>query len=278
MQLSLNFLGGFQVAVDDEPIAESRAKRIEALLIFLAMEATRPHRRELLTGLLFPDMPEEAARTNLRQTFSRLRRAIGDAKADVPFLLSTRESMQFNVDSDYQLDVFLLRAGLAGCVVHLGGRDGACDDCMASLATAVSYYKGAFLDGFFLEDSTAFEEWVLGHRQQLQAEALAALEQLTTFHERRGEYEQAAQFAQQQLTIEPWREPAQQQLMRTLALQGERNAALASYDAFCQTLQVELGVEPLPETAALAEQIRMAAEERPCNLPPRVQDLVGRSE
>ena len=153
MHLALNFLGGFQVTVDDEPIAESRAKRIEALLVFLAMEASRPHRREVLIGLLFPDMPDEAARTNLRQTLSRLRRAISDAKASPAFLHTSRESTQFNLESDHALDVTQFQQGIAGCRAHRGGQDGSCADCMALAATAVSHYKGPFLDGFFLEYS-----------------------------------------------------------------------------------------------------------------------------
>ena len=168
MQLTLKFFGGFLAAVDNQPIPESRAKRIEALLIYLALEANRPHRRELLIGLLFPDMPDEAARTNLRQTLSRLRKAIHDAQAEPPFLLSNRESTQFNLASQHQLDVVQFRAGLVGCAAHAGGRDGVCADCMALAATAVSHYKGSFLEGFFLEDSAAFEEWTLGYRQQFQ--------------------------------------------------------------------------------------------------------------
>ncbi|WP_420629547.1 AfsR/SARP family transcriptional regulator [Candidatus Leptofilum sp.] len=278
MHLTLNFFGGFHAAVDEQPISESRAKRIEALLIFLAMEAHRPHRREVLIGLLFPDMPDEAARTNLRQTLSRLRRAISDAKAETPFLHTSRESTQFNQASSHALDVRHFQAGLTGCEAHRGSRDSGCSDCIALMETAVSHYKGSFLDGFFLEDSAAFDEWVLGYRQQFQADALAVLDELTQYHERRGEYEQAARFARQQLAIEPWREAAQQQLMRVLALLGDRNAALMSYDAFCQTLLDELGVDPMPETAALAEQIREATAERPFQLPPQAQQLVGRGE
>ncbi|MCB8927691.1 MAG: tetratricopeptide repeat protein [Ardenticatenaceae bacterium] len=278
MHLNLRFFGGFRAAIDDQPISASRAKRIEALLIFLAMEANRPHRREILIGLLFPDMPDDAARTNLRQTLSRLRRAIGDAQAAPSFLLSTRESTQFNLESNHSLDVVQFQAGLAGCEAHRGSREGSCVGCMALASTAVTHYTGPFLDGFFLEDSSAFDEWLLGYRQQFQADALAALEELAQFHEQRGEYEPAADFARQQLAIEPWREAAQQQLMRALAYLGERNAALASYKTFCQTLWDELGVEPMPETAALAEQIEAAAAERPYRLPPREQNLVGRSE
>ena len=278
MHLALNFFGGFHATVDNLPIPESRAKRIEALLIFLAMEAARSHRRELLIGLLFPDMPDEAARTNLRQTLTRLRRAINDEAAAPPFLLSARESTQFNRDSNHTLDVVQFQARLAGCDLHRGRRAADCADCMMLAAAAVSLYKGPFLDGFFLEDSAAFDEWLLAYRQQFQELALAALAELAQFQDRRGDYEQTAAFARQQLTIEPWREAAQQQLMRALANLGQRNEALAVYQTFCQTLWDELGVAPLPQTAALAEQIRHVAAERPYQLPPREQNLIGRRE
>jgi DNA-binding SARP family transcriptional activator len=58
MHLALHVLGGFHATIDQTPIPKSRAKRIEALLIFLAVEARRSHRREVLTGLLFPDAPK----------------------------------------------------------------------------------------------------------------------------------------------------------------------------------------------------------------------------
>ena len=59
---------------------------MEGLLIYLTMESRRAHRRENLVGLLFPDMPDESARVNLRQTLTRLRRAIQDQAAPPPLL------------------------------------------------------------------------------------------------------------------------------------------------------------------------------------------------
>lgn len=92
MQLSLCLLGSLQISVGGQLIPESRSKKIEALLVYLMMESQRAHRRENLVGLLFLDMPDEVARTNLRQTLTRLRRAIQDQAADPPFLLAARES------------------------------------------------------------------------------------------------------------------------------------------------------------------------------------------
>lgn len=276
MHLSIHVLGPFQAEVDDEAIPESRSKKIEALLVYLAVEMQRAHRRETLVGLLFPDVPDDQARTNLRQTLTRLRRAINDKKATPPFLLLTRESAQFNPDGDFTLDAVAFERLLQGCDDHRPQRHGRCAACMRQAAAAVALYRGPFLDGFFLEDSVAFDEWMLVHRERLQLLALDALRELADYHERRGEYAAAEAAVRQQLTIEPWREVAHRQLMRLLAYQGQRTVALQQYEQLRALLNDELDVAPMPETAALRAEIAVMSDERRHTLPRRDVSFVGR--
>jgi len=277
MDLSLLLLGPFQATSGEVAIPESRAKRIEALLAYLAVEAAYPHRREKLVGFLFPELPDEQARTNLRQTIKRLRKAIGD-NPEQPYLLITRESVQFNKRSDHFLDKAVYEEQLGGCSVHRGRRDHLCPDCMAMAAQAVNLYRGPFLEGFFLKDSAAFEDWLLGHRELLQHETITVLQQLADFHERRGEYDLAGQYARRQIDIEPWREEAHRQLMRVLAYQGQRAAALHQYELLREQLWEELAVEPMPESESLQHTIAAATEARSQNLPTRDRSFVGREE
>lgn len=65
--LELFLLGSFHVVVDGAPITSFRSDKVRALLAYLALEAGRPQRREVLTTLLWPDQSESAARLNLRQ-------------------------------------------------------------------------------------------------------------------------------------------------------------------------------------------------------------------
>jgi hypothetical protein len=58
------------------------------------------------------------------------------------------------------------------------------------------------------------------------------------------------------LELEPWLEEAYQQLMRLLALDSQRSAALAQFQACRRILSDELGVEPSAETIHLYESIR----------------------
>jgi DNA-binding SARP family transcriptional activator/predicted ATPase len=276
MHLSLHFLGTFNATLDGEAIIESRAKRIEALLIYLALEADRAHRRETLVGLLFPDMPDEKARNNLRQTLTRLRRAIHDKDSASPFLLVTREATQFNINSDHFLDVATLKNLLDGCELHSGQRDGHCPDCMRQAAEGVKLARGPLLEGFFLDNSPAFDEWLLIQRESTQQTMLEALQQLADYYESRGEYNTAFQYARRQLEFEPWREESHQQLMRLMAYQGQRNAAMQQYKKLADLLREELGVEPLPKTRDLLARISTTVENRPNRLPPRNPLFIGR--
>ena len=274
--LSLFLLGPFQVTLAEEPVTSFESDKVRALLAYLAVEADQPHRRDSLAGLLWPDWPDRAARTNLRNALANLRTAIGDRHATPPFLLITREIIQFNTASDCWLDV----AAFSTLVE-------ADQPTVRQLEEAVALYRGSFLEGFFLKDNPAFEDWSLIVRERLQRQALAVLHRLAGTYEQRGEYERARDFAWRQVEMEPWQEEAHQQLMRLLALSGQRGAALAQYETCRRLLAEELGVEPAAETTALYEQIRDGTLEVPApspagppgpphNLPTPLTPFVGR--
>ena len=76
-----------------------------------------------------------------------------------PFLLITRESIQFNPASDYDLDVAAFTALLAACERHPHRHLERCRSCAARLQQALTLYRGDFLAEFALGDSAPFDEW-----------------------------------------------------------------------------------------------------------------------
>jgi DNA-binding SARP family transcriptional activator len=213
-------------------------------------------RRDALVGLLWPELPDVAARTNLRQALANLRETIGDATATPPFLLITRDAVQLNPRSDYDLDVAAFTERLAACASHAHRHLERCRSCAARMEQAVTYYRGDFLAEFALGDSAPFEEWQLLLREQLHQQALAALAHLAEYHERRGDDEPARRYAERQIELDPWREEAHRQLIRLLARGGQRSAALAQYETCRRVLARDLDVEPAAETTALYKRIR----------------------
>ena len=266
-RLSLSLLGPVQVLLDGETVTKFAFDKVLALLAYLVVEAGRPHRRETLAGLLWPDSPERAARASLRRALSELRRTLGDrsggTERSVPaFLSSTRDTIQFNADSDYWLDVASFRALLEG------GTDEECSD--PELNQAVGLYRGQFMEGFFLKDSAPFEDWCALVRERLQRQMLRALTHLADRCEQRGELAQAVEHARRHVELEPWEEAAHRRIMRLLAISGQRGAALAQYESCRQMLAQELGVEPATETRDLYERIRDGTLQiQPPSVPPR---------
>ena len=259
--LAISLLGHFEVTLDGRPLTRFGTDKTRALLAYLAVEADRAHRREMLAGLLWPECPEAAAHHNLSQSLLLLRKALGDKTAapypaPPPFLLATGRTLRFNPASDWTLDVAVFQAGLAVCASaapeQLGPEDA------RTLTQAVELYRGEFLSDPWLINSVAFDEWRLFKQAQLHLQMVEALDYLVHYHERRGEFALAAEFSRRQIALDPLRESAHRQLMQSLALDGRGPEALAHYAA-CQTLLAqELGIAPAPETTVLYERIRAA--------------------
>ncbi len=254
--------------------------KARALLAYLVLDVEHPQRRDFLATLLWPDQPDHKARQNLRQTLLYLRHSLReDECAETPLLLVDRDTVQFNPASDHSLDVTQFEALSRACRQHRHRRLESCLPCLQRLERMADLYRGEFLEHFFLGDSTLFEEWATLKREWLHREAIEALFTLTDYYTRRGDLARARHYAWRQVELEPWREEAHRQLMRLLALEGERSAALAQYETCRRILRQELGVEPMTETTALCEAIKreeMRAKPPGNGLPAFPTRFVGR--
>ncbi|MGD8517584.1 MAG: BTAD domain-containing putative transcriptional regulator, partial [Anaerolineae bacterium] len=175
-ELQLALLGPLEIRRAGTPVTGFASIKVQALLCYLAVTG-QPHLRPSLAGLLWGEMPEANAQNNLRKALSNLRRLVG------PHLAITRQTVALNRDSSYWLDVEAFES-LAGSA---SPAEGAAQPTIERLAEAVELYRGDFLDGFYVRQAPAFEEWVLAQRARLRELAVQALHALTVHHTRRGE-------------------------------------------------------------------------------------------
>jgi predicted ATPase/DNA-binding SARP family transcriptional activator len=300
VRLALSLLGPFEVTLNGAPVSWSGGDATRALLAYLALHAGTDLRREVLAGLLWPDVPQAAALANLRQALHRLRASIGDSEADLACLHVTRQMITCRPpaaeerpkgadpgsDPTFWLDVAAFRAALHAVAEHAHRPQERCASCMRRLEEATALYRGEFLAGFSYP-SDLYEGWMVVEREALHAQALEALALLADGYAARGQHENAIRAARRQIELEPWREVAHRQCMRALTASGRRGAALAQYEACRRALQEELGIEPEPKTTALYERIRSGSEapatsgatdkpEAPGFLPVPPTPLIGR--
>lgn len=289
--LELSFLGRYDVMLDGEPLTGFASDKMRVLLAYLAVEGRRPHRREALAGLLWPDYPDADALVSLRQAVYKLRQALGEGvqskqAASPPFLLVTPQTVQL-YSSSYRLDTEEFSALVDACRSHRHRRIEHCSTCHARFLRAAQLYQGDFLDGFLLQDTEAFDEWLVLKREGLRRQALEVFGSLAMYYEGHTEYKEALQYVYHQLEMEPWREEAHRQAMKLLTRQGERSAAIAQYETCRRVLREEFGIEPEAQTTALYESIKVGDQGSPQgplssvanhNLPEQLTPFIGREE
>jgi DNA-binding SARP family transcriptional activator/predicted ATPase len=281
-RLEMRLLGSFQVSLDGQPVTGFESDKARALLAYMTVEMNRPHRRERLAGLLWSELPENTARAYLRRVLANVRRVIGDHKAEPPFLLIDRQTIQFNQAGDYWLD---FQAFLTALKPDESGKI-ACRD----LEQEITNFGGSFLEGFSIPDSIAFEEWLLLQREKVERGMQDAFQHLVSASKQRGKYDRAMDFAKRWVDLAPWDERAYQELMRLLFQNGQRSQALGQYNRCRKLLWDELGVTPSAETDELYAAISEGQYEGALpgsdnvyakvsnNLPRNLSPLVGRGE
>jgi len=209
--------------------------RTWSLWTYLLLHRSHPVERETLAFTLWPEEPEAAARANLRRHLHDLKRILpspaGSSEPD--WLLVDARTIQWNPDCDYWLDV-----------IEFERLSGAAD----TLAEAVALYNGDFLE-------SSYDDWLFYERERLRDLYLADLSQLTVRSRAERNYPLAATYAHRMLEIDPFREDALRQLMAVRYEAGDRSGALHEYEQFARHLRDELGVDPMPETAALREAV-----------------------
>ncbi len=263
--LRIALLGAPSVSSGGAPLRGFVSAKVQALLFYLFV-TRRPHSRSALAALLWGDMPESDARANLRVALVNLRQIAG-----AHFSIG-RDQIALAADAHYWLDVDVFQSRLRLLDAPAAGQDD------QALQTALGLYRGDFLEGFSLRDAPDFEEWALLQREQMRQIALQALHTLAASAAERGAYSAGIGFANRLLALDPWREETHRQLMLLLALSGQREAALAQYEACRRVLRAELGVAPLEATTALYERIRAGHLHRPAAAPTAPTTPAGRAD
>jgi DNA-binding SARP family transcriptional activator len=173
----------------------------------------------------------------------------------LPYLLVDTQTVQFNYQSDYWLDVQAFGDQLAKVEDHGHLELDACS-YLSPVVKAGELYRGEFLANFHPTGSRSLDEWLLGWREHLQRQASIIFQALAEFHFFHGELEQAQCYAQRVLHLDPWNEATHRLLLRVLLLSQGRGAAVQYHHDFREALCTELGIEPEHETLALVNHIR----------------------
>jgi DNA-binding SARP family transcriptional activator len=208
----------------------------------------RPHRRERLIDLFWPDLDSERGRRAVNSAIWRLRKLLASSPEYEEGCGLRTVGPETILERTPWLDVdtwALLEAARTafGGAVHLESSG------MRQILAVLYRYEGPFLDG---EDA----EWILEERERLHSVFVQSAIMVVRHLGLCGHYHDAILLARHALRFDPYREELVRHLLALLALDERRIDAIRYYDQWIGMIQKELGISPLPATRAIIEEIR----------------------
>ena len=225
-------------------IDEARFPGRQGRLVFayLAAEQGRPVPRDELAEALWGDTPPPTWDKALTVIVSKLRGLLAEHGGGANALTSAFGCYRLALPPGTWVDVIV--AALAAHEADEAAATGDFGKAKAAAALAASLVRQPFLPG---EDGT----WVEEKRREFAEVRSRALTALSEACLRLGETQEAVKWAEQTITLAPFREAGYRLLMEAHVAAGNRGEALQVYERCRRLLAEELGAYPSPETEAI---------------------------
>lgn len=247
--LAITTFGGLSITLNDVPVRGFISRKVSALLIYLTVYP-REHPREVLSDLLWDDLPQDRSLSYLRTALTSLQRQLA------PFLQVSRQSIAVNPAADIWLDSKILDDAFDQADTEWRQNGRLSSAVLRSLDAALPLYQGTFLEGFNLRDGLNFENWMIVEQERLRSRMITVLQHVGEQALAQGDFETGIDRVSRLLQIDPLHEEAHRLQMRLLLGSGQRSAALAQYETARRILAEELHVEPEPETTTLFNEMK----------------------
>ena len=216
-----------------------RTKKHLALLVYLAVESQRSHRRDRLAELLWPRGRISEARHSLSTALSVLRLRLGPGPLE-----ASRDQVQL-LPGCVALDLDRLAAG----------------DILGS-ETTEGLEVAPFLDGFEIPDASEFALWKDRQQARLLPAIRDALVLLIDRCRRTGDSRRIEELADRMLGLDELSEEAIRAKMEARAFAGDRLTALQVFEEWRTKLGQELGAAPSDLVEGMAVRLRHRGWER----------------
>jgi DNA-binding SARP family transcriptional activator/tetratricopeptide (TPR) repeat protein len=221
-----------------EPV-RFRTKKHLALLVYLAVEGRRAHRRDRLAELFWPHVPAAEGRHSLATALSILRPRLG-----VGAIEANRDHVVLTVG---RLDLDLDRL-VTGEII--------------TAATQETLEVAGFLEGFEIPDSVEFAMWKDRQQAHFLPAIKAGLVQLIDRCRRTADARQIEHLADTMLSLDDLSEEAVRAKMEARAFAGDRLTALRIFEEWKTKLSDTVGAQPSHLVEGMAVRLRRRGWER----------------
>ncbi len=247
---SIQVLGGCSIADSHGTLIDLASRKAEAIIMYVLFSEKAACEREELATLLWAEMPESNALTNLRVTLAAIKRHCSD------LLVITRRRVSLNPEIEISSDWDILGGHISEILADGHETNELSLDQAQLLSEKLPLYRGDFLQGFFIKNTIVFEDWVSYKRETIRRSVIDACQMLIHTYRKNNQVSEGITVAQTLLYIDPFNDAAHNWLIELYALNGEREKSLAFFEDYKNMLSEGIGVEPSDETLELVEDIR----------------------
>lgn len=222
--LRLRTFGGISVVTSGaslDGVAELHTTRL-AILSVLAIHNRDGISRDRLCELMWPDRSIERARGALKQALFVLRRELHERE-----LVTGKTFLTLNPDC-VECDVIQFEMARSS----------------GNFAGAAELYRGLFLEGVRVKESTDFDKWADRHRDRLSVAFRCCLEKLACEAELDGDYETAITWWSQLSDADPFSSRIALRHMNALVAGDDRESAIRHGLRYQALIRAELEAEP----------------------------------
>jgi predicted ATPase/DNA-binding SARP family transcriptional activator len=275
--VEIKLLGSFSLQINGKVIPPEawRLRKVKNLVKLLALAPGHQLHRDQVIEYLWPDSDPKAAANLFYQTLHAARKALDpDRKLGQRFLTYRDEQLLLCPEIPLWVDI----------------------DAFAELAAAAreerqpaAYQNALDLYAEDLLPEDRYEEWAEPARKRLSDLHQGLLFEFAVLEHQQQNYSKAIELLNRIVALDDTYEEAHVLLMRLYAETGQRREAIQQYQTLKNALKTELGLEPLPETTSLfddilhdrvAQAIRTQAPGLPTrarhNLPSQISSFIGR--
>lgn len=256
--LSFSLLGPFEAYSEDGQSVRFRSDMERAVFAYILEESKASYHRASLAELCWPDKTSKKSHNNLRQVLFGIRKAFREVEIGIDIFITGDHTdvIKINPNIEVNLDTKIFRRCFLDSQKQQSKNSEISPVYAKCLTTAVDIYRGEFLEGNNIFNKTIeFYNWVSQTRRFYLRKTTKALDQLANYYENLENYDLAYDYVTRQLHLDPLKESAHLQMIRILARDGRRSAALEQYENCRYLLDQSLGIEPNAKIKALHQQI-----------------------
>lgn len=249
-ELTFLTLGTFNASVNGRPISSKdwgRDKTVQLIQFFITSRHRKGLHKEQIIDRLWPDIDMDGGNRDFKIAHHGVNKALEPhrkSREEAKYIIRQGLTYQINEDNIWiDSEAFDQAIEIAN---HYQQTDTA--TAIQALEFATSLYKGSYLP------NRIFEDWSSLERERLQ---LLAINAMISLGEKKlnSNPDESIRLAQEALLIDSTWEEAYRLQMQAYKIKGNRPQVIKTFKACKAVLEEEFGIDPLPETVSVYEEI-----------------------